>query len=187
MVSTRGRRPADGGEIETLAATHDEIPTANPAPMDVEEQELDSFRRQTQLRNELAALLNKLEDPTVLLQPSAELSASARQAAMVRMGHSMQSLPILRIDLAPHADNKAMYKYSVQQLLAGCSKGEARALREGQDPLLAELYAGEGFDAEQVSLHGTRSPLRLPPPPRFHWELIFGHWLNRMQPVCVLT
>jgi len=87
---------------------------------------LDAFRSQHQLRDALAGLLKGVQDPHALLTPNESISTAARQAA------------------------QALYRYSVRQLLRGCSRGEAKALQSGSEPLLPELMAGQGFDAEQV-------------------------------------
>lgn len=50
----------------------------------------------------------------------------------------------------PHPTSQELYKYLIKQLFSGCSKGEAKALKEGGEPLMQDLHAGEGFDAEQV-------------------------------------
>ncbi|KAG1671302.1 hypothetical protein FOA52_010874 [Chlamydomonas sp. UWO 241] len=94
----------------------------------VTESGLDAFKSQQQLKVVLGNLLGQLADPSVLLTPSSEVSATARQSA------------------------KALYRYCMRQILRGCSKGEAKALQSGSEPLLPELYTEEGFDAEQVWL-----------------------------------
>ena len=47
---------------------------------------------------------------------------------------------------------QVLYQYTTQQMLSGCSRGEAKALRAGTSgaPLLMELQAGPSFDAEQI-------------------------------------
>ena len=43
-----------------------------------------------------------------------------------------------------------LYMYLVRQFFSGSSTGEVKALKDGAEALMPELYAGEGFDVEQV-------------------------------------
>ncbi|GAX81662.1 hypothetical protein CEUSTIGMA_g9090.t1 [Chlamydomonas eustigma] len=152
----RASKPTETPQIhldeEYILAPASEVKTDNMKPMiqaasaaalskqeEESRQHLDSFHRHSQLRSALDVLLKAVSDPTVLLQPNQDLTSSARNSAM------------------------AMYKFSLQNLLSSCSKGEAKALKEGPQPVLLELYAGEGFDAEQVWLQldtATNATLR---------------------------
>lgn len=58
--------------------------------------------------------------------------------------------------LHPHTFSaQALYRHMARQILSALSKGEAKAVQSGAEPILPELHVGEGFDAEQVRVEGT--------------------------------
>lgn len=72
----------DGGALQDGGSGPHAVGDTDPAQQ--QDGQLDAFRKQPQLATALTALLQQLRDPTTLLQPSTDVSATCRETAAVR-------------------------------------------------------------------------------------------------------
>lgn len=72
----------EGGALQNGGSGPHAVGDTDPAQQ--QDGQLDAFRKQPQLATALTALLQQLHDPTTLLQPSTDVSATCRETAAVR-------------------------------------------------------------------------------------------------------
>eukprot|EP00798_Chlamydomonas_sp_ICE-L_P023703 gene23703-9244_t len=127
----------EGGEGEEMDEDED----------DEELEDLDSFVMQPGLAEAMQKLQEQIAEPSIFLQPSADVSATARETAK----------PSAEVSATARETAKVLYQYANRHLMMGTSKSEGREIKGSRlggamNGLLPELCADAGFDAEQIWL-----------------------------------